>query len=517
MKKRLFIQNAVILTLCSIFLSALGMAFRVYQSSLIGAEGMGLLQLLLSVYYFSTNLAVSGLNLAVTRLVSESAVPGSGISEGRVLRKCFGLCLLSGCAAGSALFFGAPAIGRWWLGDTRTVASLRVLAVGLPFLSVSCCVRGYFLAARNSLKPSTGQILEQLISFAFVAVFFSLSAPGGLSAACCGIALGMTVGEICGNLYIVLLFFLQTRRTLRQKNGSSVPARRIFAISLPVAVGYCLRSALVSVENVLIPAGLKRSGSSYGESLAGYGIVKGMALPALCFPQAFLTAFSMLLIPEVSEARAARHPAEIRSMASRVFQICLLFSCLVVGLFFFFGRELGLLLYKNAEAGRQLRLLCPLIPFMYLDSIVDAMLKGLDEQVYSLKVNLSDSCLRILLIALFVPRLGISGYLLATFFSVLYNSSLSIGRLMKKSAVRFPFFRWIVLPLGCIGLCCSGTRALFSLLGLAESSVLLFVCAAGGCAVLLYPLLLRLTGCISSRDLQWFRDSFCRKRKGSSG
>ena len=276
-------------------------------------------------------------------------------------------------------------------------------------------------------------------------------------------------------------------------------------------MGYYLRSALVSVENVLIPAGLKRSGSSYGESLASYGIVKGMVLPVLYFPQAFLTAFSMLLIPEVSEARAARHPAEIRSMASRVFQICLLFSCLVVGIFFFFGDELGLLLYKNAESGRQMRLLCPLIPFMYLDSIVDAMLKGLDEQVYSLKVNLSDSCLRVVLIALCVPRFGISGYLFATFFSVLYNSSLSIGRLMKKSSVRFPFFRWVALPLTCIGLCCAGTRALFSLLQLAEFSVLLFVCAAGGCAILLYPLLLRLTGCISAGDLQWFRNSFGRK------
>ena len=512
MKKRLFIQNAVILTLCSLFLSALGMAFRVYQSNLIGAEGMGLLQLLLSVYYFATNLAVSGLNLAVTRLVNESAVSGSSVSAGNVLRKCLGLGLLFGVSTGLALFLGAPAIGRLWLGDLRAVDSLRVLAVGLPFLSVSCCIRGYFLAVRNSLKPGSGQILEQLISFAFVAAFFSLSARKSLSDACCGIALGMTVGEICGNLYIVLLFRLQTRKIFFQKRGKNVPARKIFAISLPIAVGYYLRSALVSVENVLIPAGLKRSGSSYGESLARYGVVKGMVLPVLYFPQAFLTAFSMLLIPEVSEARAARHPAEIRSMASRVFQICLLFSCLVVGIIFFFGSELGLLLYKNAESGRQMQLLCPLIPFMYLDSIVDAMLKGLDEQVYSLKVNLSDSCLRVALIALCVPRFGISGYLFATFFSVLYNSSLSIGRLMKKSSVRFSFFRWVVLPLICIGLCCAGTRALFSLLRFTESSVLLFVCAAGGCAILLYPLLLRLTGCISAEDLQWFRSSFGHKR-----
>jgi len=417
---------------------------------------------------------------------------------------------LFGLVAGSTLFFGAPAIGTLWIGDARTVDSLRVLAVGLPFLSVSCCARGYFLAVRNSLKPSSGQLCELAAAFGFVALFFPFFAKHGLASACCAIALGMTVGEIVGNLYITLLFLLETHRTLRRDRGETVPLKRIFSISMPIALGYYLRSALVTVENVLIPAGLKRSGNSYTQSLAEYGIVKGMVMPVLYFPQAFLTAFSMLLIPEVSEARAARHTAEIRSMGSRVFQICLLFSCFVVGIFFFFGGELGLLLYHSEEAGRQMRLLCPLIPFMYLDSIVDAMLKGLDEQVYSLKVNLSDSCLRVMLIAFCVPRFGIAGYLFATFFSVLYNSSLSIGRLMKKNSVRLPFFRWVVLPLCCIGLCCAGSRALFSLLGVAENSVLLFVCAAGGCSVLLYPVMLRLTGCISGEEIRWLKNCFGR-------
>lgn len=226
MKKKLFIRNALILTLCSLFLSALGMVFRIYQSNLIGAEGMGLLQLLLSVYYFATNIAVSGLNLAVTRLVSESTASGSGVSVRKILRKCFGICLLFGLTAGAALFFGAPVIGEWWLGDVRTVDSLRVLAVGLPFLSVSCCVRGYFLAVRSSLKPSSGQLLEQLIAFAFVAGFFPFFARGGLASACCGIALGMTIGEICGSLYISLLFYLETRRALRTDRGTSVQIGR---------------------------------------------------------------------------------------------------------------------------------------------------------------------------------------------------------------------------------------------------------------------------------------------------
>lgn len=458
-----FWRNAGVLTACSLTMSVAGMGLRVYQTSIIGAEGMGLLQLLLSVYYFATNLAVSGCNLAATRLLSERAAPVRCI-----MRKCLALCVGCGTAAGAGLYGAAPLLGEKLLGDARTVPSLRILALGLPLLAISCCCRGYFLAVRRTVCPSLGQVVEQMTVWLGTAAVLPLCARRGLTASCCAIAAAMTAGELAGNLWIV--FFtrksIRTRPPYRDESArhDAVSTRQILHIAAPVALGYDLRSALIAVENVLVPAGLKQCGRSYAESLASYGVVKGMALPTVQFPAAFLTAFSLLLIPEVAQSRAAGRPDEIRAMAQRVFRLCLAFSTFVTGGFLVFGNELGQILYCSADAGRAMRILCPLAPLMYLDSIVDAMLKGLDEQVYSLKVNLSDSCIRIVLMIVLLPRFGIGGYLAALTCSIVYNSLLSITRLVRQSGLRVRFWDWLVCPALCAAVACLSGRAVGRLL-----------------------------------------------------
>ena len=52
------------------------MFFRVYMSGKIGAEGMGLYQLIFSIYVLASTFATSGISTAVTRLVAEEAPEG---------------------------------------------------------------------------------------------------------------------------------------------------------------------------------------------------------------------------------------------------------------------------------------------------------------------------------------------------------------------------------------------------------------------------------------------------------
>ena len=84
---------------------------------------------------------------------------------------------------------------------------------------------------------------------------------------------------------------------------------------------------------------------------------------------------------------------------------------------------------------------------MYLDSIVDSILKGLDQQVSSLKYNFSDSCIRVALVYFLVPQFGVKGYLCVLFFSTIFNATLSIHRLIVVSRVEIRVLDWIVKPL----------------------------------------------------------------------
>ena len=66
MKKVLFFKNAAILTITSLIVRTVGIFFRIWLTGKIGAEGIGLYQVVFSVYVLATTFATSGICTAVT-------------------------------------------------------------------------------------------------------------------------------------------------------------------------------------------------------------------------------------------------------------------------------------------------------------------------------------------------------------------------------------------------------------------------------------------------------------------
>ena len=77
LKKKIFIKNAFIMTATALILRTIGIFFRIYMSNKIGAEGMGLYQLIFSVYMLGSTFASAGICTAVTRLVTDELVCGT--------------------------------------------------------------------------------------------------------------------------------------------------------------------------------------------------------------------------------------------------------------------------------------------------------------------------------------------------------------------------------------------------------------------------------------------------------
>lgn len=434
MKKNKFILNAVILTAGSVLLRLSNIWFRTLIFTRIGAAGMGVYQLIFSVFFLGITVCTSGAGLAVTRLVAE----GRG-TRGAV-RRCVVFALALSFAAAAALFCLSDFIATQWIGSSEAAAPLRFLAPGLPFIAVCACLKGYFLAIRNTLVPVFGEFLEQLVTIAASLLLFGAARP--LEA----LMLGSTIGEVASCGFIVLLYIAFTRKFGLPRNNSRGIFKSILHIAAPVLGGSFFRSLLSSTENILIPRGLKKNGAGEQGSLAQYGEMQGMVMPILYFPFAFLGALSTLLIPEMAEANASGRHGDIQRAAERAFRFTLLFSFLITSVLIVFADDLGKAFYKNSDVGNILRVMAPIIPLMYLDSVVDGMLKGLDQQLYSLKYNFSDSVMRVILIAVCIPMFGLKAYIAILFLSEIYNASLSINRLLKVTKLEVDITGWILIP-----------------------------------------------------------------------
>ncbi|WP_242978226.1 MATE family efflux transporter [Hydrogeniiclostridium mannosilyticum] len=425
----------MILTGGAVALRLTNIAFRVFICGQLGDSGMGLYQLIFSIFSLAVTACTSGVSLAVTRLVAE----GNGVRPS--VGRCMVLALLISGLAGLVLWCGSGWIAAILLGSPEAARPIRLLVPGLPCMAVCACIKGYFLAVRNTALPAAGELLEQVFTIGAGMLLMSRITP--LDA----LMLGSTLGEASSCLLLGLCFLCTVRRNPGGRAGKGrVATRKVLHIAAPVLCGNFVRSTLNSTENLLVPRGLKQYGAGAAGSLAQYGIMQGMVMPILLFPASFITPLCSLFIPELAERAASGRQKSIQRMARLAMRLTLLFSFIVTTLLIVFAEPLCNLFFNNTQAGVLLRIMAPIVPLMYLDSIVDGMLKGLDQQVSTLKYNFSDSLLRVLFIAVLLPVFGMKAYVFVLFFSEIFNASLSIHRLLKVTDLTVDVVDWVLLP-----------------------------------------------------------------------
>lgn len=444
---RRFFINGIILTSTSMLMRLIGVAFNSFVSDKLGADGMGLFTLIMSVYGFTVTVASSGVNLAATRMCAEADSPAALRAA---LRKCLLYAGICGTIAFAGLFFGADFVAVSLLGDVRCTPSLRLLAVSMPFIALSNVLSGYFSAVRKVSRSAAAQIFEQIFKIFLTVWALLYLVPDGIEYACLALVGGGAAAEIASFLLSLILYladrgFGRGAGTVGRDAGRAL-TRKLFGITLPVAAAAYVRSALTTLEHILIPRGLRKNPATSDTALAAYGILCGMVMPVIMLPTAFLYSFTGLLIPEYAESKARGDMERVERMTSRALSLTLSFSIGCAGLMSCFANELGMLIYNSRDAGEFIRIMAPLIPVMYLDHAVDSMLKGLGEQLYSMKVNILDAALSALLVYLLCSRIGIYGYVVTIYISELVNASLSIARLSRQVDPGASL-KWLAIPL----------------------------------------------------------------------
>jgi stage V sporulation protein B len=126
--------------------------------------------------------------------------------------------------------------------------------------------------------------------------------------------------------------------------------------------------------------------------------------PLILFSSAILYSFASLLVPEVAEAKEIGDDEKIGKIVNTVFGTALFFSLGTAGIIMCFSYELGNVVYPGTDAGKYIQMIAPLIPVMYLDTAVDAMLKGLGFQVYSMGVNIADALVSVILVIILLQN-----------------------------------------------------------------------------------------------------------------
>ena len=505
-KSRIFIKNTLILSITALFMRVLSVYFNVYLSDKLGSEGLGLFTLTLSIYGLAMTLATSAINLTSTRMVADASGGAKYGDVNHAMRKCIAYSLFFGVGATLLLLALSRIIATSMLGDIRTLESVRALAFTLPFVALSSAIGGYFTAVRRVSKNASSQIFQQLLKVVLTVIGLSFLSPEGTKEACLTVVLASLTSEIISFLYLLVFYVRDIRKNYKKykESESENLRKKMLNIALPTAITSYFRSALVTVEHLLITSGLKKNGMSQSDAVSSYGVMQAKALPTVLFPYAFLTPFCSLLVPEVAEKRAAGDTVGINRITETACRFVFAFGICAAGVVICYSSEIGQVVYSDSEAGKYIRMLATIMPVMFIDTTIDSILKGLNEQLYGMKVNLVDSLLSVGVVFMLVPKIGMLGYVIEIIFCEIVNTTLSAARLIKLTSPRIRPIKWIIVPLMTASLSIFVSKFVLTALGVGSAYNMSHLTLHITVIVFVYSFLLRLFRCYSFREIAEF-------------
>lgn len=421
---------------------SVSLIFHAHLSRMIGAVGMGKLQLIATATAFAMTFGLSGARVAAINLTAEQAGKGNLAGMKRAVSSCLCYGAVLSSLAGAVLFFLAPTIAERWIGDRQVEAALRIAAAALPLNCLSAILSGYFTARGKIKQLVIIEIFDRLSSIGVTMLLLSHWAGNHLSRLCCSVVGG---SAICSLLSLLLLLFL----LLRDLRAIQEVARerflpRLLSLCVPLALGDYLRSGLASLEQFLIPHRLR---GNYESAMRDYGTISAMVFPMLMFPASLIYALCDLLVSELSRCKARGSKLRIRFLVGECLRIGTVFNAAIAGALYLLAPALGNFIYQSADAGRYLRLFAPLVLMLYSDALVDGMLKGLGEQVAGVRYNTLTAAIDVVLLFVLLPRYGLSGYYFSFVVTHAINFALSIQRLLSVSRHRPLFVRALKPPI----------------------------------------------------------------------
>ena len=445
-RNRTFIKGTLILTLTGLLSRVIGFFYRIYLSRLFGEEGMGIYQLLSPVLALSFSLCAAGIQTAISKYVAASVAKGNRKDSYRYLFTGLFLSLLLSVPCMLLLLMFSDFVAVHFLLEARTASMLRIIALSIPAGAVHSCINGYYYGIKKTMLPSSTQIIEQFMRFFCVLAADFLARRSHTVPHINAAVVGLVVGECAAMLISLLAIYFRFYREEAGAGKSSLPCsnagafgisrfhavKNLLVLAFPLTVSRIVVNLLQSVEAVAIPSRLCRYGYDSVTALSVYGVLTGMALPLLFFPNALTGSMSLLLLPMVSEADAKGNTDAVKNTTLKTIQSCLLLGAACTLFFFLSGPFLGRFLFHSELAGRYIRSLSLLCPFLYLCTTLSGILHGLGKAVSVFFVNVFSLSLRLLFVFFLIPAFGIDCYILSMVLSQLLSAFFYLFLLYRK-------------------------------------------------------------------------------------
>ena len=434
-RKMAFITGTLLLTSTGFICRILGFFYRIFMSRTIGAEGLGIYNMVHPIFSICFAVCAGSIQTALSQYVAANQTRGRAVFRTGLVIAMGMSFLLAWVIYGNAGF-----LAEKLLLEPRCAPYLPVMAVSGPFAALHACINGYYYGMQKARVPAFSQVAEQVIRMGAVFLIASIWLESGRQITVSLAVYGHLIGEMASAVFTVFcLGFFPPCKDGDSRRAPAIPlsfgatAAPLMALALPLMGNRLILNVLGSAEAIWIPNRLMSSGLTNSEALSVYGVLTSMALPFILFPSAITNSMAVLLLPTVAEAQADGNEARISSMISMSLRYSCYMGVLCIGIFTIFGNQLGVSVFHDQNAGTYITILSWLCPFMYLATTMGSILNGLGRTSSTFFQNVFAMVIRLAFVLFAIPRYGILGYLwgmLVSELALALMSFLAVKRLV---------------------------------------------------------------------------------------
>lgn len=418
---RNFFKTVAIVTVFSVCEKFLGFLYRIYLSRTIGAEGIGLYQVALSVFSLLFTITCSGTPITVSRLITKYKAENQTDKVSKVITA--GLLFTVMVALPVCLIFLIFNKNFSFLfADERCINIFLIILPGLIFTSVYAVLRGVFWGTKDFLPYSVIELLEELcmIVVGIVLIHFATDVYQGAFRA--GVA--VLISYLFSFSLSTAVFFLRKNKFKNPKSEF----KPLLKSSLPITAMRTANSLAISLVSIILPMRLILSGLTESQAMSTFGAAVGQALPLLFIPTTLIGSFTLVLVPEISENYYKKRNYYLKRDVEKALKFTTFLTCLFIPVFFVCGEEIGMLVFNGYECGKYLTASAFLMLFMSLSSITTSILNSMGFEHKTLSFYIISGIFMLLSVWFLPQYVGI--YALLIGFSFIYGLTTLLNLLL---------------------------------------------------------------------------------------
>lgn len=421
------IRGTLQLAAAGILVRIIGLVNRMALARLIGAEGLGLFQMILPLYALLAVITGLGLSGAVTKMVADRCAIGD-IAGRRKVRQITLRMVLAAAAVTTLILLIAPAFPLEFIPDRRIIGFLRLMPAAFTFAAISSILRSYSQGQGEMAPTALSQVAEQVIRVGVGLAAACALLPGGLESAVAGFFGGIIAGEIACLAVLYLMLPPEERKAPlpAPRRSQSHLLKEIFSLALPILLIRLSTSITQTVESLMIPSRLQVAGFSMDGATTLFGQLAGMALPLLFLPTVLIIPLNTTLVPAIAAAAALRRRSRLETLVNLSLWGTLAVGSLSAALLYLFASPLSAVLYGNTASAGLLARLAPVAPFAYMQFTTAAILHGMGRPAYAVAADLAGTAVSLTIIYCLtaLPQWGINGVTCGYTFSFIIISLL---------------------------------------------------------------------------------------------